>query len=198
MGIGPPVKNISHHMKMVHHQPANQIGKGDNQLLGPSRLNNRIDNFIKICLLVRHIRPSRDKLLNDISKIFRQGFPHFGPGVFGCGIAADMNQTVDGDPIPVIHIFLRLCHLLQFQLRVVNQSRHSLFVRHRKCISKFILYLSADCPRSVFYHVKILVIFPVNIRNKMLRTLGKAQNRLEVNNLRSRRCNGGISFRKTF
>ena len=53
MRAGTPVVNVADDMQQVDRQPLNQIADGDDELIRPPGRDNRIDNLIDVCRLIR-------------------------------------------------------------------------------------------------------------------------------------------------
>ena len=50
------VINISQHMKMIHNKTLDQFCQGNDKILCPADLNDRIDDGIVICFFVQNFR----------------------------------------------------------------------------------------------------------------------------------------------
>ena len=91
-------------MQMVNGQPLNQLTHSHNTLLSPSHLNNGPDDGIIVGFLISAVSAACNQLLNHIGKFLGQGLANLGAGVFaGCAFA-DLNQTVQGNFVPVFPV----------------------------------------------------------------------------------------------
>ena len=98
---------------MINNEPLNQLCHGNDEVLGASDFEDSLDDRLVVCFFVEHLRLFGDQLLDDIAIIRRQGFPHFGTGVFGRNDFADVDQAVQHDLVPVIDVLLLLFLHLQ-------------------------------------------------------------------------------------
>ena len=78
------------------------------------------DNLIIINLLVLVAVIHMEQLVNDIGKCRRHFFTHLGAGIFGGYLLAHANQTVNGDPLPVLCEFSLFPDISQNLLRIVD------------------------------------------------------------------------------
>ena len=178
MGTWPPVIDISHDMQVIHCKPLNQLTQGNDELLRLSDSDNRAHDRVIVRSLIHDIRLLRNQLFDDIGKILRQGFPHLGAGVFaGCPLA-DLNQTVQGNLVPVLHVVLFPLNPVHLLLGIINKSSKSLLGLATHSIPEDIIDFTAHCSRTILEHMGKCLIFPVDIRKEMLGSFRKVQNRL--------------------
>ena len=193
-----PIVNISQNMQMIHNQPLNQAAESNDTLLHPAYPDNGLNNGIVIGFLIRHIDLFRNQLFNHIGKFRRQSLSHLGPGIFAGRLLADFDQAVHGNPVPVLPIGNLLQNLIHFLSGIINQGCQLLLVFHTQSIPENLIDLAADGTGAVFHYMGKRFVFSVNIRQKVLRSLGKIQNSLQVNHLCRCLCNRGIQIRKPF
>lgn len=102
------VKDVADDVEMINNEPLNQLCHGNDEVLGASDFEDSLDDRLVVCFFVEHLRLFGNQLLDDIAIIRRQGFPHFGTGVFGRNDFADVDQAVQHDLVPVIDVLLLL------------------------------------------------------------------------------------------
>ena len=120
IGPGAPVKDIPHHVEVVHRQPLDQRRKGDDEGVRPVDVHNGVDDFVVVLLLVAGVVVGVQQLIDDVGKIAGQGFAHLGTGVFGGDPPADFNEPVKGHPVPLVEVGHLLFDLLQLLFRVID------------------------------------------------------------------------------
>ena len=86
------VKDVADDVEMINNEPLNQLCHGNDEVLGASDFEDSLDDRLVVCFFVEHLRLFGDQLLDDIAIIRRQGFPHFGAGVFGRNDFADVDH----------------------------------------------------------------------------------------------------------
>ncbi len=181
------VVNIPQNMQMIHYQTLNELRQGNNEIFRTVNGNDGIHDGVVVAFLIQHFGFFRNQFLNDVSIIFRQSFPHLGPGIFGRNLFADFDEPVQHDFVPVIHIRFRLPHVLDLLFRIVNERCQSTLIRCGQRVSEDIVNLLPYCPGTIPQHMGKCFVFPVNVCQKMFRPLGQIQNRLKIDNLRGRR-----------
>ena len=122
------VINIPKHMKMIHNQSLDQLCKGNDEILRSSNVNNGIHNGVVISFLVQNLCLLRDQFLDHIGVISRQGLAYLGSGIFGGSRLAQLDQTVQGDLVPVLHVRLFFLHIGNLFLGIVHKSCQGTFV----------------------------------------------------------------------
>ena len=134
------------------------------------------------------LRLFRDQFFYNISKIFRKCLAYFRTGILtGCPFA-HLDQTVQLNFIPVFHMLLGPLYLLCLLFWIINQSSQLLLFPLPKRISKYILDFASHRTGSILQHMGKRLPFPMNVRQKMLGSFRKIQDRLQIDDLcRSRR-----------
>ena len=165
-----PVINIPDDMQMIDNQVLYQVAERRNKFRCPADPDDRMDDFIIISFFILNFR------------------------------LRNLYKTVQRDLIPVLNAALILFPQddIQFFLRIIDQRCKSFFILIAKGISKFFINLPAHGTGTVLQHMVKLLIFAVNIRDKMLRSFWQAQNRLQINDLRRSRRDRRILLRQTF
>ena len=89
-----------------------------------------------------------------------------------------------GNQIPVLNILLLFFCDLHPLFRIIDQCRQPPLVPAADRIPKLFIDLLSHGSGAVFQHMVELLIFPMNIREKMLRTLRQIHDRLQIDDLR--------------
>ncbi len=167
------VKNIAYDMQMIHNHPLDQIAKRNDKILRTPDPDDRMDDLIIIAFLILHFRLLCDQFFNDISKILWQRFSYFGSRIFGSGTLCDLYQTVQRDLIPIIDIFFFLRNQRQLLLRIIDQCRQRFLITLPQRIAKLFIDLTFNSAGTIFQHMVKLFIFSMDVRQEMLRPMGK-------------------------
>ena len=88
--------------------------------------------------------------------------------------------------VPVFQIVLFSLNDLQLALRIINESGQTFFILTADGVAEFLVDLTAHGTGAVFQDMVELFIFPVNVRQKMFRSLRQVQNGLQIDDL----CSG--------
>ena len=174
------VVNITDNMKMIHNKPLNQFTKCYNKLLSSSDADNGTDNGRIIRFLICQSLLFCNQFFNYIREILRKRLSHFGAGILACRSLTDLDQTVERNLIPVIHIRFCLTDLFHLLPWIVDQCCQCLLISRTHRVCKHIIDLPLYRTRSVFEDMIERLIFTMHIRYKMLRPLWKIQNRLKI------------------
>ena len=90
---------------MVNDQTLDQLAHGNDAFPAAADVDDGVDDGVIIGSLVHTVILLGDQLFQDVGKILRHGLADFGAGVFaGCAFA-DLNETVQGDAVPLIFVF---------------------------------------------------------------------------------------------
>ena len=76
MGPRSSVKNITYNMKVVDHQPLDQITQCHNKFRCTPYPDNRMNDLIIITFFIRNISLFRNQFFYNISKILGERFPY--------------------------------------------------------------------------------------------------------------------------
>ena len=138
------VINIPDNMQMIHDQPLDQLTERNDKFLRTAHPDNRIYNFIIIGFFIRKLRFLRNQLFNDISKIFGQCLPDFGTGIFACRPLTHLDQTIQRNLIPVLHVALFFFDPVHLLSRIINKSSKGLLIPATHSITKNIVNFSTN------------------------------------------------------
>ena len=178
MRAGASVVNVAHDVEMVNDHSLDQVAERADKLRCPSDLDDRMDDLVVVRFLVLHLLLLRDQFLDHIGEVPRQRLSDLGSGIFGTHPLGDLHQPVQRDLVPVLNVFLFRAHDIQLFLRIVDQGCKRLLVPAAQRISELLVDLSSDGAGAVPQHMAELFIFPMYVRQKMLRPLRQIQDRL--------------------
>ena len=171
------VINVTHDMQMIYDKLLDELTNCNNKFRSPSDPDDRVHDFIVISLFILHLGLFRDQLLYDICKILWQRLADLGTRILGGNTLCDLHQTIQCDLVPVLQIVLLFHDNIQLFVGIIDQRRQTFFVLIAQSISKFFVNLAADRTGSVFQYMIELLIFPMNVCQKMLRALWQVQDR---------------------
>ena len=164
------VIDIAYDMKMIDRQALNQFAERYDKGFRPSHTDNRLDDRIVVGFLVLQIAALRQKFFQYIGKFLRKCLADLRTRVLARCPAADCDQTVQGDLVPVIRILLRLQNPAHLLRRIVNKGRQRLLVLTAQGISKYIVNLSLDGTGTIFQYMGKCLVFPMDIGQEMFRS----------------------------
>ena len=109
---------------MVHRQALDELAQLDEEVGSPVQIDDGVDDVLVIVPLVRLIFlvVGVDQLVDDIGVLRGHGLAHLGAGVLGADQAAQVDEPVEGDTVPLPHILRLPLDLLQLLLGVVNEG----------------------------------------------------------------------------
>ena len=192
------VKDVADDVEMINNEPLNQLCHGNDEVLGAADFEDSLDDRLVVCFFVEHLRLFGDQLLDDIAIIRRQGFPHFGTGVFGRNDFADVDQAVQHDLVPVIDILLLLFLHLQALSRVIDKGCKRTFFRNTERVAEDIVNLLSHGTGTVAEYMRKGFVFAMNIRKEMLRAFGKVDNGLQIDDFGRCFFDGRVQFCEIF
>ena len=175
-----PVINISENMEMVDDQTSRKLRERLDKALRTSDPDDRIDDLLVVGFLILDITALRDQLIDHICIISRHGFSDFGPRVLAGRIFADLDQTVQHDPVPVFHLRIvrdLFLHQLDLLGRIVDQRRQlpDIFFRQRPSVD--LIDLLPHRTGTVPDNMRKSLILSVDICDKVLCSFRQIQNR---------------------
>ena len=172
------VIDVSENMQLVDGESLDDVCDGNDKGISPSRVDDRINDDVDVCGLVRILRAFMEQFLNDIREVFGQRFAHLAACVFAGDITADGYEMVDCDMIPVVEVFFRSLDEFQFLFGVINECAEFSLLCLSQCRAKEFADLAFDVARSVFQHVLKSFIFSVKVCQEMLSTFWQIKDSL--------------------
>ena len=182
------VKQIAQNVDAVDRKALNEVAEGDDKVPRPLGGDDRRDDPVVVRLLVLDLLFLAQKFLDDIGVVARKLLPDARTGVLGGNAPVDAHKAIDRRLVPVVQILLRRLDLREFLLGIVDERRQGLLLLHGKRALELLLDLFADGPRAVLQDVQKRLVFPVDIRDEVLRALGQIERRGEIDDLRRRVC----------
>ena len=119
---GPPVEDVADDVQMVHGQGLDGGADGLNDGGCLADGDDGIDQVFKVIPLGAVLVTDVDQLVQDLPVVLRGHGPDLVPGVLDGDEAADLDQPVEGDAVPLLHVLLGLGHQLQLGLGVVDEG----------------------------------------------------------------------------
>ena len=183
---GAAVEEIAQNVDAVDSEPLDEIAEGDDEVARPLGGDDCGDDAVVVRLLVLHLLLLAEQLLDDIGIVVRELLAHARARILGGDAAVDAHQAVDGRLVPVVEVLLRRLDLGKLLRRIVDERRQRLLLLHGERPLELLLDLLADRARAVLQDVQEGFVFAVDVRDEVLRPLGKVEHGGEVDDLRRR------------
>ena len=184
------VVDVADDVQRVDRQPLDNVGHGDDEVVGRAGGDDGIEDSVDILVLVVVCQGLMYEFLDDVGKFRRQGLPHLRAGVLRGRGHQHPHEVHDSDPVPLGHILLLGLDQLELALGIIDKGTQLLLLLLLELEAEELVHLALDCPGGIAQHMLHRVILAVQVGHEMLRTLGQVENRLEIDNLRNRRLNG--------
>ena len=94
VGSRTSIIDVAQNMELVDGEALDDVGYGDNEIIGSACADNRINNNIDIGCLVMIFGMLVQKLLDNIREIAWQRLAHLASGIFAGNIATYCHQLV--------------------------------------------------------------------------------------------------------
>ena len=143
------VINISQNMKMIYNQPLYQLCQGNDKILCAADVNNSIHNGIIIRFFVQYLCFFCDQLFDHIGIISRQSLTDLRPCIFGSSCFTQLDQTVQCDLIPVLHVRLCFLYIGDLLFWIIHKSSKRTLVTVTQSVSEYIVYFFPHCTGTV-------------------------------------------------
>ena len=174
---GASVKNVADNMQAVDCQILNQFTQRDNKFISDPDVDDRTDNLAVVYPFIVIIIIHMKKFIDHIGKFRRHFLSHLGTGVFGRNHLADLDQTVNGNSLPVVRRQALQLHLAHHPLGIVDHvSQFHLFF-FRNNMSECLRDLFPDNTGSTAEQMDKCLILSVQVTEKVLGSLWKPLNR---------------------
>ena len=111
-------------------------------------------------------------------------------------MAADLDQPVEGDAVPFLHVVVFVGNQGQLCGRVVDQGSQVIPVPLGHGGAEKLVQLVLDLAGAGVQDMQEGFVLTVDVGHEMLGALGQVQNSPQVDDLRARRLNGGVLFGK--
>ena len=126
-----------------------------------------------------------EQLLDDVGKLFWQRLAHLRAGVLAAHVAADGDEAVDGDVVPVVDVFLGCLDEFQLLFRIIDERAELAPLGLADVALEEFAHLAAYVSRCILQHVLEGGTLAVQVGQEMLRTLGEVENGFEVDDFGS-------------
>ena len=120
----PSVKNIPYNVQIVDREVLNQMAQSPDKLVPYPRADHRVNDLIIVQLFIFIIVIHMEQFVDGIGEFLRHLFSHFGAGILGRHLPADLHQTVDRYLLPVLRVGSLLLETRQIPFRIIDQVRN--------------------------------------------------------------------------
>ena len=189
-----PVEDVPHQMEVVHRQPLDELAQLDEEVGGPVQVDDGVDDVLVVVPLVRLVLlvVGVDQLVDDVGVLRGHGLADLGAGVLGADQAAQVDEPVEGDAVPLPHIVALPLDLLQLLLGVVDEGGQLIPVgpgdgRPQQVVD----LLPHHAGGGVEYVLKGLEL-AVDVGDEVLGGLGQVLDGPEVDDLGAGLLDGGV------
>ena len=181
-------------MQAVDGELVDEVAHGDDEVVGTVGADDSADNHIDISLLVGVAGALVQQLLDDIGEVARQGLSDLGTGILRRDVAAYLDQSVDGDEVPVVQFLLVIKSALdQFELLlgVVDEGAQVFLLFQTQRLVEDLAYFSLDRTRGVAQYMLERVVLSMQVGQEMLGAFGQVENGFEVDDFGAGGCHIG-------
>ena len=120
---GTTVEDIADDVQMVHGQGLDGGAHGLDHIGGLADGDDGVDEVLEIVFLGAVLVTDVDQLVQDLPVALGHLLPDMVAGVLDGDEAADLDQTVEGDAVPLVQVLLAVRHQLQLGLGVRRRDR---------------------------------------------------------------------------
>ena len=182
-------------MEPVHHHPLDEVAHGDDEALGPVDVDDGGDDVLVVIPLVVELVVGVEQLVDDVGVLLGQGLPDLGAGVLGGDQAADVDETVEGDAVPLLQLFRVFGlggHLAELLLGIVDEGGQLVPVGLGDAGGEEGVHLLPDHAGGRVEDVEEGLVLAVDVGDEVLGALGQVQDGLQVDDLTAGRLDGGV------
>ena len=191
VGARAAVEDIADDVQAVDGQRLNDAAERDDHRVGLVGLQDRLHDLLVVSLLVGRI-VAEHELLDQRAHLPGHRVAHALAGVLHRAPAADLDQPVDRQPVPLGRNDALLLEQRQLFIRIVDQGGEHIALVRGEDVAVQIVDLLLDDAAGVVQDVQERLMLAVQIREKMLRALGQAQHRAQMRDLRGRLLNRSV------
>ena len=198
-GVRPlaAVKDVPHDVQMVHRQPLNQAGQGNDEVVSLLELEQGVDDLLVVeQLVVVLVALGMQQLVQDVAVGRRHRLAHLGAGVFGGKQLCQVDQALQHKAVPLLAAAPLLPDLFELFLRVVDQCAQAGTLHRGQRLGKQYVHLFPDDAGGIVEDVLEGLIFPVQIAHKVLGAFGQIEDCLQVDDFGADLLPGRIFFRQ--
>ena len=191
---GAPVKDVAHDVQVVHRQALDDAGHRLDEAGGLADADDGVDDVLVVIPLVGLLVVGVEQLVDDVGVVLGQSLSHLGAGVLGGHPAADFNEPVEGDLVPLVQILYLLLHQGQLFLGVIDKRGQLIPVVPGHAGAEQLIQLLFNHAGTGVQNVQERLVFSVDIGDEVLRALRQVHDRLQVDDLRAGGLDGGVLF----
>ena len=188
------VEDIAHDVQMVHRQALDDAGHRLDEAGGLADADDGVDDVLVVIPLVGLLVVGVEQLVDDVGIVLGQSLSHLGAGVLGGHPAADFNEPVEGDLVPLVQILYLLLHQGQLFLGVIDERGQLIPVVPGHAGAEQLIQFLFNHAGTGVQDVQERLVFSVDIGDEVLRALRQVHNGLQVDDLRAGGLDGGILF----
>ena len=168
---------------MVHSQTLDEFAQLYQEVGSAVDVDDGGDDILVVVPLIRVLIVGVNHFINDIGILRRHGLTHLGAGILGAHQPAHLNQTVEGDAVPLPHIGGLPLDLLQLFLGIVDKGGQLVQIGFGNSGSKERVQLFPHHAGGRIQNMQEGLILPVNVRDKVFRALGQVLDGVQVDDL---------------
>ena len=191
VGARAAVEDIADDVQAVDGQRLNDAAERDDHRVGLVGLKDRLHDFLVVAFLVGRI-VAEHELLDQRAHLPRHRVAHALAGVLHRAPAADLDQPVDRQPVPLGRDDALLLEQRQLFIRIVDQGGEHVALVRGEDIAVQVVDLLLDDAAGVVQDVQERLMLAVQIREEMLRALGQTKHRAQMRDLRGRLLNCAV------
>ena len=180
-----PVVDVPDDVQLVDGEPLDEVADGNDEVVRPSRGDDGADDLVHVGRLVRLGGGLVQELLDDVGELGGQRLAYLGAGVLGGDVAADLDQLVQRDHVPVVQVLLGGLDEDQLLLGVIDERAQLLLLRVPHRVVEDFPHLPLDGAGRVAEHVAERLVLAVDVGEEMLRALGQVQDGFQVDDFRA-------------
>ena len=192
IGPGASVEDVPDDVEPVNGQVLYELAERLDKFIGHVDVNDGADDLVVVDLFILVVVVHVNQLVDGVGELRGHPLSHLGAGVFGRYLLADAHQAVDRDPLPVVVVNAVVLRLRQRPPGVIDEVRQLRLLLVGDDIAEGLPDLLTDDSGRAFQQMNKGLVLPVQIAEKVFRSLGKAQNRFQVDDLAGRGLNIGV------
>lgn len=109
-------------MHVVHRHALDNGGDRLDKAVGLLQVDDGGDDVFKVVPLVGLGVVGVDQFVDDVGVILGKGLAHLGAGILGGDKAAHLDEAVESDAVPLVHVLHLAVELLQLLLGIVDEG----------------------------------------------------------------------------
>ncbi len=163
MGTGTSVIDVAQQMELVYTEALDDIAERDDEVVCTTGGYDGVYDDIHVGCLVGVVRALVKQLLDDMTEIMGECLANFGTGIFAGDIAADFDELMDRDMVPVVNIGFTGLDEFQFLFRIIDQCTEFLLFRLPYLIAEEFTDLTFDVAGCILQYVLESIAFAMEV-----------------------------------